>query len=220
MIFALRLSAIALLTSVFLFSTAHALETSSGTQCVYDENAMLNLDPNTFDQDESVGFRLLGNRRECRIAAADVIAVYIKKHHLELARNWQIPSFKWHEATMRALGGDSKGAIRLMKQSIKPEVGPPEFTGWTEFALPWNQYVRATIAFLNHDRAALQRAREQLAKAPMPAEFAKIDTSQTGGVLPPWPQNLDVVDGLIACFGKPYDEAFGSPACRAAGQKR
>ena len=29
-----------------------------------------------------------------------------------------------------------------------------------------------------------------------------------------WPLNLDVLDGLIACFGQPYNKAYG---CRVAG---
>ena len=30
-----------------------------------------------------------------------------------------------------------------------------------------------------------------------------------------WPPNIDVVDGLIHCFDRSYDEAYGS-ACRPA----
>lgn len=198
---------------------ANSSESDNTKRCDYDQNAMLRLDPNTFDQDSNVGFRKLGDRPECRNAAADVIALYIETHQEQLARQWQVPSFKWHEATMRAFAGDNVRAIDLMRESIKPEIGPDEFVGWSEYARPWNEYVKATIAFLKNDRRGLERARNRLAKSPMPAEFAKIDTSQTGGILPSWPQNLDVVDGLIACFGKPYEEAYGSAKCRAAGQK-
>lgn len=206
--------------NIVVIPSTRSFEADEAGKCVYDQDAMLRLDPNTFDQDDNAGFRQLGNHPECRTVAADIIALYIDRHKDELARRWQVPSFKWHEATMRALAGETKRAIPLMRQSIKPERGPDEFVGWSEYARPWNEYVKATIAFLNHDRRGLKRARERLAKSPIPAGFANIDTSQTGGVLPPWPQNLDVVDGLIACFGRPYEEAYGSAECRAAGQKR
>lgn len=200
-------------------SVGHAQQ-PAGEMCVADRDAMLQLDPNTFDQDEAEGWRKLGNRPECKTEAADVLELYVKSHRAELDRRWLVPSFKWHEAQLRAMGGETKRAVGLMRQSIKPEKGPDGASGWTDFAVPWNEYVKATIAFLNRDRRGLKQARDRLAKSPIPAEFAQIDTSQTGGVLPPWPQNLDVVDGLIACFGKPYEEAYGSAECRSAGKRQ
>ncbi len=29
-----------------------------------------------------------------------------------------------------------------------------------------------------------------------------------------WPPNLNVVDGLIACFGKSYEQAYGRPCVK------
>jgi hypothetical protein len=211
---------IVLAAAAVLSASSSEAQPTAGESCSVDRSAMLRLDPNTFDQDDSLGWRKIGNRPECQSEAADLLAAYVQDNRAELDRRWLVPSFKWHEAQLRATGGDMKRAVGLMRESLKPEKGPDGASGWTEFAVPWNEYVKATIAFLNRDKRGLQRARARLAKSPMPAEFAKIDTSQTGGVLPPWPQNLDVVDGLIACFEKPYKEAYGSAECRAAGQKR
>jgi hypothetical protein len=53
--------------------------------------------------------------------------------------------------------------------------------------------VTATIAFLEGDREGLLAAREQIASGP-----------EWEGAIP----NLNVVDRLIANFGKPYSEAY------------
>lgn len=201
----------------FLLAPAPLRAEPGGTDpCNYDKSAMLQLEPNIFDQDDMAGWREIANRPGCKAAAADAISVYIERHREQLARQWQIPSFKWHEAQLRAMAGQISPSIRLMHQSLKPEKGPEGFDGWTDYALPWNEYVRATIAFLERDEKALRQARERLAASPMPAGFEQLDRSQVGG-RPSWPQNLDVVDGLIACFGRPYEEAYGSADCRAVG---
>lgn len=199
-------------------TTLHA-EPVGVEPCDYDRKAMLQLDPNMFDQDDTLGWRKLGNRTGCKAEAADAIAFYIEVHREELTRQWQMPSFKWHEAQMRAMAGETLRAVQLMRKSVKPEKGPDAFKGWTEYALPWNEYVKATIAFLERDLDALKKARDRLSASPLPADFAELDRSQVGGKAPAWPQNLDVVDRLIACFGRPYEEAYGSPNCRAVGQR-
>lgn len=187
--------------------------------CSYDQNSMLQLDQFTFDQDDKLGWRKLGDRPECRNEAAKVIDLYIKRHEKELSRKWLVPSFRWHEAGMRAMAGDTRQAIRVMRQSLKPLKGPEGADTWTAYAEAWNEYVNASIAFLERDLEALTAARTRLAALPVPSDFAEVDGSAVGHA-PVWPQNLDVVDGLIACFGKPYEEAYGSAECRAAGQKR
>jgi hypothetical protein len=71
--------------------------------------------------------------------------------------------------------------------------------------------VDATIAFLRGDRPALLAARTALAALPRPADFAPRDV-QGRPVAMNWPPNLNVVDGLLACFGRPYAEAYGGCA--------
>ncbi|AMU96094.1 hypothetical protein AOA14_15920 [Sphingopyxis terrae subsp. terrae NBRC 15098] len=202
----------------FLVPTTADVEAEERAACAYDRNAILQLDPNMFDQDDKAGWRELANRDGCQAAAADAIALYIESHRETLVRQWQLPSFKWHEAQLRAMAGQVSQATRLMRQSIKPEKGPEGFEGWTDYALPWNQYVLATIAFLEGDMDALKEARDRLANSPMPPGFDTLDRSQVS-VPPSWPLNLDVVDGLIACIGQPYQEAYGSAHCRDVGKQ-
>ena len=59
----------------------------------------------------------------------------------------------------------------------------------------WNDYVSANEAFLRGDLDALKAARERIAAGP-----------KLNGV----PANLDVVDRLIARFGKPYRNAYST----------
>lgn len=78
-------------------------------------------------------------------------------------------------------------------------------------------YSLATIAFLKGDRAGLEKQRSDLAGIPAPADWAEaqaVYTEKFPNITPPkWPLNLDVVDGLVACLGKPYKEAYGGE-CR------
>lgn len=106
-----------------------------------------------------------------------------------------------------------------MRQSLKPLKGPEGADTWTAYALAWNEYVNASIAFLERDLAALRAARVRLADLPVPSDFAALDGSAVRHD-PVWPLNLDVVDGLLACFGKPYEEAYGTAECRSAGRNQ
>ena len=90
----------------------------------------------------------------------------------------------------------------------------------------WNHYVDATIAFLAGDRTALEQARDRLAAVPHdsasglpPLVDGYIEFPAPSGQPPMrmrWPPNIDVVEGFIACFGRPYNEAYGS-SCRPGG---
>jgi hypothetical protein len=119
---------------------------------------------------------------------------------------------------MRASAGQYERAIPLLESARKTEAQDP---------LGWNYYVDATTAFLRHDRAALLNAREQLAAVVYP-EGSGLPPLKDGYIEFPsrpgqpvmrmrWPPNIEVVDGLVACFGKPYSEAYGSVSCRPSG---
>ena len=58
--------------------------------------------------------------------------------------------------------------------------------------------------------AALERA-DAVAPAEQPVQAAERFKATYGRELA-WPLNLDVVDGLIACFGEAYSKAYGD--CR------
>jgi hypothetical protein len=75
-------------------------------------------------------------------------------------------------------------------------------------------YVQATAAFLARRRDALLSIRTQLAALPEPEWFADVAAQQrASGREISWPPNLDVVDGLIACYDQPYRDAY-SERCR------
>ncbi|WP_255367651.1 hypothetical protein [Caulobacter sp. UNC279MFTsu5.1] len=167
--------------------------------CAYDRAAMLAMDFDRFDQDAS-GWRSIGQAPGCFLAGAGLIADYRKVHpNLSLS---QADGLRWHEGQLRAMVGDTQGAIPLLAASNHDDDSANQ------------AYIDATLAFLRQDRPALIAARRRLAGLPRPADFqagADAFKAQTGRGLT-WPLNLDVVDRLLACFDRPYAEAYGG-AC-------
>jgi hypothetical protein len=158
---------------------------------------MLALSRRAFDQDLQGGWRAVSARDGCIAAAADLIRDYRERHRLNDTILF------WHEGQLRASDGQTEAASALFERSRKEPAD----------AFGWNQYVDATIAFLRNDRPALLAARASLAGLPRPSGFEPRDP-QGRPISLSWPMNLDVVDGLIACFGRSYREAYG-PACRS-----
>jgi hypothetical protein len=194
-----------------------AIEPSlAADRCAYDKQAMLALDEDAFDQDLSGGgggWRAIGNLPGCELAAAGLLSAYRAAHpasDIVLA---------WHEGQMRASAGQYAQAIPLLRAARKPP---------TEDAAGWNHYVDATVAFLRRNRAGLLAARDRLAAVPyrpvpgMPApEHGYIEIPAAAGQPPMrmrWPPNIEAVEGLVACFDKPYVEAYGQ-ACRAQSRQ-
>lgn len=177
-------------------------------KCSYDKAAMLALDENAFDQDTSNGgggWRKISNIPGCEAAAADLIAAYRKEHSLDKA------ILKWHEGQMRAFAGQTAQAIELLSSARKDEPSQDA----------WNLYVDATVAFLRKDQPALLESMDALKRVPAPESFGPVkggyvEVSMQNGQKTKmrWPMNIDVVKGLVACFDKPYGEAYGS-ACRS-----
>lgn len=169
---------------------------SAGTECPTTDAAMMALPMVAFDQSDG-GWRSL-DQPGCELATAEVIRLYRQAHGAGVA-DWG-DTLIWHEAQLRAAGGDTEEAIRLMVVSRgkdSPGIRP---------------YTDATIAFLRRDREALLAARAELLTIPMPEQFARASAryAESYPDLPPleWPLNLQIIDGLIACFDKPYREAY------------
>lgn len=175
-------------------SNQPAQPTASPTVCAYDRK-LLALGFDAFDQNMSGGWRALSMKPDCKRTAADLIRDY------RFNSENQIPLLYWHEAQLRASDGDYAAAIPLMEKS-KRSAQRDKFG--------WNAYADATIAFLRNDSVALSNAREKLARVVRPEGFP---TNR------PWPLNLDVVDGLARCLGKPYKVAY-SQACRQRAPSR
>ena len=203
---------------VVLFPVFAALAACSTTpassMCAYDKRAMLALSEDAFDQDLSNGgggWRKIGNISGCEFAAAELISVYRGKHPSSSS------TLAWHEGQMLASAGTSARAIPLLESAKKDP---------TKDGAGWNHYVDATIAFLRNDKTELVLARGRLAAVPYPASSdlpalkeGYIEFLGQGGqpaMRVRWPPNIDVVDGFVACFGKPYNEAYGS-SCRPSG---
>lgn len=166
------------------------ISNAQGKGCVYDRQSMLTQELDVFDQSASGVRSIYAKNANCKKDAADLI------HDYRLARPETLDDFNsyllfWHEGQLRAEIGDYAGAIPLfegarMSNNVGPEVGSI-----------WNFYVDATIAFAKRDRAALVAARESLAA--VPKNYLR------GAKQPP---NLNVVDGLVSCFDRPYSEAY------------
>lgn len=171
--------------------------------CTHDREAILALAPTAFDLDMEGGWRPLADRPECLGVAAGLLAAYREAHWGELDPD-ELHRNYWHEGQLRAARGETEPAIRLLLAGTNPGMTGD---GRADYAL-------ATVAFLNGDRPALEAARARLAATPHPEGFeqAAVRFEQTYGYPLVWPMNLDVVDGLIACFGRPYSEAYGD--CR------
>jgi hypothetical protein len=191
-------------TFVFLLLSTSAVHAAD--PCEYDKDALLALDEKAFDQDWSGrggGWRAIASTPGCELAAADLLAAYQAKHP------GSSTILAWHEGQVRASAGQYERAIPLLESARKP--ADQDIAGW-------NHYVDASVAFLRRDKSGLLAARKLLAAVAFP-ENAGMPPLKDGIIELPtqpgqptmrmrWPPNIDVVDGLIACFDKPYSEAY------------
>lgn len=192
---------------LLLAGCAHAAEalpiTEEDPQCVTDRAALMALDYWAFDQGAD-GIRAALAKPGCELVAADLYRDYHATlrargapvmitlpngEEWPMSETGEMSILYWHEGQLRAFAGDGEGAASLFEQSLKT----PE-----ESHYGWDEYVRGSIAFLRGDLQALTAAREAMAGKEAPGY----------GDL-----NLGVLDGLIACFGRSYKEAYGAPEC-------
>lgn len=185
-----------------VLAAAAATAAASPEPCGIDKTPLLALSAEKFDQDPKGGWRILAERPGCDGAAADLIAEYRRVHWGQLAP-YDLHLNYWHEGQARAYAGQTDRAVRLLLDGANPDS-----IGYFE------DYALGTVAFLLRDMEGLKAARARLAARPEPPEFkARV------GADVPWPPNLDVLDGLIACFEKPYKAAYGEPACRQPSKR-
>lgn len=193
-----------MLIALMSLALAQADPAAANDACAHDRAALLALSPADFDQDLSGGWRSLADRAECAEVAADLLASYRKARWGALTPA-EFHLNYWHEGQLRAGLGQTGAATRLMMAGVNPDMSR---SGFSDYAL-------GTIAFLHKDRAGLLAARARLAELPKPPDFddaARRFKAQYGFELK-WPANLSVLDGLIACFDRPYTEAYA--ACSA-----
>lgn len=183
------------------------IKSASETACHYDREQVLGMSEAQFDQDSAGGWRAVSSKPGCNLVAADLLRDYREKHQSKAGLLY------WHEAQLRAFAGQSGEAAALMKKAYKP--AEADRAGW-------NLYVDATIAFLRNDLPSLQKARSDLASVPPPVGkdippvidgFMEVEMGDGKKAKIQWPPNIDVVNGLVSCFGKPYGEAYDNE-CR------
>ena len=173
--------------------------------CPRADSAMLALPIRDFDQTDA-GWRSL-DREGCEADTADLIARY-RAVNAEALAEGAGDTLIWHEGQLRASAGQTEAAIPLLLHGRDAESDATQ------------PYVDATVAFLRRDRSALLAARERLVGLPVPAQFQRaldrFKASYPTLPAPTWPLNLDKVDGFIACFDRPYREAYVCDAESAA----
>ena len=135
----------------------------------------------------------------CEREGAGLIVEYRNRHSDQLDPS-QIDVLDWHAGQLFAGAGDYGFAIERMLLVQENAAEPVEA-----------EYVAATIAFLRSDREALLTARERMMAIPEPAGFSRAADRYVATYdlpRPVWPMNIDIVDGLIACFGWSYKKAY------------
>lgn len=143
----------------------------------------LTLSYEEFDQTMGSGMRVL-SAKGCHSESAELIEAYIAHNHATES------SLRWHIAQHRAMAGEYDEAI----QSAKAVLRSGEDLDNDPFR--WNDYVLATIAFLEHDREALIRHRDNVAMG---------KDQHHGNAI-----NLRLLDALVEHFGATYAEATRS----------
>jgi hypothetical protein len=177
----------------FAYALLLAVAPTAG-DCAVDENRSLLLSYQEFDQDMAGGWRTL-EARGCQLAAADLVRAY--RHRKQELRASERSNLSWHEGQLRAIAGDYDRAIPLLLGGV-PENDPIDFV----------DYALGTVAFLQRDLRGLKAARSRLAATPRPAPPPSPGGDGKAQAQMNWPPNLNVLDALIRCFGKPYKLAY------------
>lgn len=142
----------------------------------------LDLPYQEFDQTLGKGMRSLASLG-CAKETADLILVYMQKN------NNFTRSLTWHVAQQRALQGDNVVAAQYAKMALLPQ------EDFSSNPLRWNDFVFATIAFLEKDLSRFKSHRNKVAEGK--AEFF-------GNAL-----NLKLLDKLLLNFDLGYKDAAG-----------
>lgn len=137
-----------------------------------------------FDQTMGEHWRRLA-KEGCPLEAARLIDEFLARH-TDSVQDFERRVSSWHAGQMFATAGDSATAIDRMKRSLDDD--PPS----SGARFHWNEYARATIAFLQSDLATFER------------EAATVERSEHSGDK----MNARVLARLRANWGKPYRDAY------------
>lgn len=165
---------------------------------------MLAQDVVTFDQTEGEGWRRLDDAG-CFIEAAEILRDWRASNTGDFSLDdpgdrLLLRILAWHEAQMWAFGGRTELSLPIFESSY--------VVGESNSDAAWNLYVAGTIAFLHRERPALEAATAELAAIPPPPGWGNAVGADGQPISLPWPQNLDVLEGLLRCWDRPYAEAY------------
>ena len=174
-----------------------------------ERERLLSLDEDAFDQDFDGGWRAVSLRHDgaCKVAAAQLLDDYIERH--DVSPDTSV--MHWHVGQMLA------GAGRYTE--ARPWFEAERRTGQLDsHDEAWNLYVDGTLAFLDSDRAAFERASAEL-------NSGRFDpTSEEAASMREWAESENitfpeesyirnangvVLERMLACWGTPYSEAYG-----------
>ena len=189
---------------IALLSALAIATTQPGCSHIYDREAELARDVVAFDQTEGQGWRPLYDA-ECYIEAAELLRDWRAIHadSFDLSDRRQQSLYRiivWHEAQMWAFGGRNDIAFPHFEATYQ--------VGEDVSAVSWNLYVDGTLAFLRRDRPALEQAIAELAAVPAPPGWGNAVDQNGNPISMPWPQNLDVLQGLEQCWDEGYAVAY------------
>ncbi len=145
---------------------------------------LIEADYKEFDQSMGNGWRAWADRG-CFQLAIDLLDEYFRFHETKLL-DWQNTIIIWHSGQMSGFLGDHKTAREKFKKCIRPN--EPK-----NIEILWNDYVYATIAFLDRDLVELKRRRDIIANGP------SFDGRKA---------NLNIVDNFLKCPNEAYSIAY------------
>ncbi|WP_440055143.1 hypothetical protein ACSLBF_03030 [Pseudoalteromonas sp. T1lg65] len=171
--------------SIIALSLTTSLLTSiaSYASCeeIYQQQSQkLDVSVNEFDQPPGAGWRALLDAK-CYNEAVKLIDDYQQKHNTDNS------ALEWHYFQLLAFAGRKEEAISVGKKIISelPATSSPEFL--------WNEYVIASVAFLEGDNQTLMENRNKLAK----------HKEHFGNKM-----NLAAIDRLVNNIKQPYVIAY------------
>lgn len=175
--------------------------------CVEKPEKLLALDQQAFDQTPGEGWRSIADKEGCKLAAADLIREYRERAVEQESDQGRITDpgrfdiLFWHEGQLRAIAGMTEEAIPLFRRGFSDHSSPS-----------WIYYAEATIAFLERNREGIETARDSLLQLKPPSDWDEQvrKIKEQHGFEMVWPPNLNIVEGFLHCFDKPYDEAYGN----------
>ena len=142
------------------------------------------LSMNFYDFDQgSTGWRALAVK-SCYKEAAE-LQVKFRENNFTNMLDWEKRTSSWHIGQMYAFANLSSNAIKYFELSIKDQ-------DQDKSGFKWNDYVNASIAFLNKDRDSLLNFRERLYSGDSPYNR----------------MNLRIVDSFLRCPDSFYKEAY------------